>query len=302
ISDLKVGDVVEIAAKFESTSTGGWGGGLGAACADEEGNWKQVQFSNDSPEITLTVTVPATEDNNPNTGAQVQLWWGDEDAEVNVYIESVTKKDAPDAPDEPDAPTATLKNTDADKTFSFLLSDYISGLKIGDVVEIAAKFESTSTGGWGGGLGAACADEEGNWKQVQFSNDSPEITLTVTVPATEDNNPNTGAQIQLWWGDEDAGVDVYIVSVTRAEAISEANTIALDENDTEIVTKSNALALTGKATKNPVTLPDSDNDDAASVSGNESVSGNNSLDTENDSTTAVSGNDSGNEENASDSE
>ena len=233
------------------------------------------------------------------------MWWGDADADVNVYIESVTRKESPDVPeepDEPDAPTATVKNTDADKTFSFLLSDYISDLKVGDVVEIAARFECASTNGWGGGLGAACADEEDNWKQVQFSNDSPEITLTVTVPATEDNNPNTGAQVQLWWGDADADVNIYIESVTRKEAISEANTIAFEEKGTETVTKSNALALTGEATKNPVTLPDSDNDDAESVSGNESVSGSNSSDTERDSTTAVSGNDSGNEEDASDSE
>ena len=112
-------------------------------------------------------------------------------------------------------------------------------------------------------MGAACADEENNWKQEQFSNESPTATLTVTVPATEDNNPNTGAQVQLWWGDKDADINVYIESVTKTG------------NTAKTVAKSNPLILNGEAKKNVPVSSDTNSDDAASVSGNESVSGNN---------------------------
>ncbi len=166
---------------------------------------------------------------------------------------------------EPLIATLNWHGTNVKETFR--LEDYLAGLTVGDQVGIEVKFESTAAS-WGGSLGC---NDSGGWKDVEFNNSSPTAKLSFTVMY---DNPTP--QIQLYWADENAVVNAYLVSATKSEPVTG-------------IAKANMLAAGGMNERN--TIP-------SSVSGNVSdgaatVSGGDAADVENgeDGVTTVSGND-----------
>ena len=166
---------------------------------------------------------------------------------------------------EPLIATLNWHGTNVKETFR--LEDYLAGLTVGDQVEIEVKFESTAAS-WGGSLGC---NDSGGWKDVEFNNSSPTAKLSFTVMY---DNPTP--QIQLYWADENAVVNAYLVSATKSEPVTG-------------IAKANMLAAGGMNERNTIPSSVSGNvsDGAATVSGGDAAD----VDNGEDGVTTVSGND-----------
>lgn len=220
LDEVKIGDTVVLKARF-SGELDYWSGCFGGC---DVSDWNQVEFNKDNNEVTLTLTVPSTDDGWPNTYAEAQLWYPEADTDANVRFEllSVEKQDAASDPSAPAEPLLTGTIVNQDQKISFFYAEYVEDLQVGDSVTLTARFTSENYG-WGGGFGGSDGRAENNyWKQVEFKDSVTEVSLELVVGTNENGVMNPYAQAELWWPetkDNDAvNVKFELLSVTKTNS------------------------------------------------------------------------------------
>ena len=142
-----------------------------------------------------------------------------------------------------------LYDANASYAYSFKPSKYCD-FETGDNITITVKFAPSDI--YFKGI-VGLSDSTDDWKMTgELTNSDTQWVLTVP-----NANKDYEAQIQMWWMNENASAQISEITVVKE------------------IAKSNPLILNGEAKKNVPVSSNTNSDDAASVSGNESVSGNN---------------------------
>ena len=267
--NFETGDTIIITVTFDQT-TDFYNGIVGASNNDSVNNWIQsAQLDNSSTQWVLEVP-NASKDN----GAQVQMWWMNNNVTATITDITVTKKE-----DSVTTPVHTftydewkpLKDNNKSYAFNFLPRDY-GNFETGDTIIITVTFDQTSDY-FDGIVGASNNDSVNNWIQsAQLDSSSTQWVLEVPN-ASKDN----GAQVQMWWMNNNVTATITDITVAKKDTTRIAKMSIANQADSE-------------DGKHLTPVPDSPEPDEG-TDNIPTVSGGNAGVPETDNTGTVSGND-----------